>query len=260
MNIIAVIPARMGSSRFPGKPMAKILGMPMIGHCYKRAELCELLDYVYVATCDQEIYNYIKSIEGNVVMTSDKHERACDRAAEAMIKIEEIHNIKTDILLMMQGDEPMVTPRIIESAIQPLLKYNDINISNLYREIKSVKEFEDPNEVKVIIDKMGNAIYFSREPIPSRKKGFSKVPMYKQICTIPFKRNYLLEFNKMNQTNLEIIESIDMNRIIENGGRIKMEYAEDESISVDTIDDLNRVITEMQNDILIKYYLNNEKE
>jgi 3-deoxy-manno-octulosonate cytidylyltransferase (CMP-KDO synthetase) len=214
MNIIAVIPARMGSSRFPGKPMAEILGMPMIGHCYKRAELSKSINHVYVATCDEEIYNYIKSIDGNVVMTSSSHERACDRAAEAMIKIEKKHKIKTDILLMMQGDEPMVTPRIIEAALNPLINNDNINISNLYKEINSIEEFEDPNEVKVIIDSKGYAIYFSREPIPSRKKGVLDVPMFKQICTIPFRRDYLLEFNNMKQTDLEIIESIDMNRMM----------------------------------------------
>lgn len=255
MNIIAVIPARMGSSRFPGKPMAEILGMPMIGHCYKRAELCKSINYVYVATCDEEIYNYIKSIDGNVLMTSSSHERACDRAAEAMLKIEKIHNLKTDILLMMQGDEPMVTPKIIEASLKPLINNSEVKISNLFREMDSIDEFEDPNEVKVIIDKKGYAIYFSREPIPSRKKGVLNVPMYKQICTIPFRRDYLLKFNSMKQTDLEIIESIDMNRIIENGGKIKMEYSHDESISVDTKNDLDRVIKEMENDLLIKSYI-----
>ena len=255
MNVIAVIPARMASTRFPGKPMIDILGMPMIGHCYKRAELCKSINYVYVATCDEEIYNYIKSIIGNVVMTSSSHERACDRAAEAMLKIEKIHNLKTDILLMMQGDEPMVTPKIIEASLKPLINNSEVKISNLFRKMNSIDEFEDPNEVKVIIDKKGYAIYFSREPIPSRKKGVLNVPMYKQICTIPFRRDYLLEFNNMKQTDLEIIESIDMNRIIENGGKIKMEYSQDESISVDTKNDLDRVIKEMESDLLIKSYI-----
>ena len=255
MKIVAVIPARMESSRFPGKPMADILGMPMIGHCYKRAEMSNIIDLVYVATCNKVIFDYIKGIGGNVVMTSLNHERACDRAAEAMLKIEKIHNLKTDILLMMQGDEPMVTPRIIEAAISPLINDQKINISNLYREIDTIEEFEDPNEVKVILDNKGYAIYFSREPIPSRKKGFLDVPMYKQICTIPFRREYLLNFNSMKQTQLEIIESIDMNRIIENGGKVKMEYSEDESISVDTLSDLSRVIIEMKKDKLIHKYL-----
>jgi len=255
MKIIAVIPARMASTRLPGKPMVDILGMPMIGHCYKRAEMCELLDLVYVATCDKIIYDYIKSIGGNAIMTSDSHERACDRAAEAMLKIENIHNMKTDILVMLQGDEPMVNPGMIISALDPLIKNEEIMISNLYREINSIKEFEDPNEVKVILDINKFAIYFSREPIPSRKKGFDKVPMFKQICSIPFRRDYLLKFTEMKQTDLEIIESIDMNRIIENRQKIKMEYCEDESISVDTKNDLDRVIIEMKKDKLINKYL-----
>lgn len=255
MKTIAVIPARMESSRFPGKPMADILGMPMIGHCYKRAEMSNIIDIVYVATCNKVIFDYIKSIGGNVVMTSAKHERACDRAAEAMIKIEKKHKIKTDILLMMQGDEPMVTPRIIEAAISPLIKDENITISNLFREINTIEEFEDPNEVKVIIDRQGYAIYFSREPIPSRKKGVLDVPMFKQICTIPFRREFLLEFNSMKQTQLEIIESIDMNRIIENGGKVKMEYSEDESFSVDNENDLKKVINQMKSDTLLKKYM-----
>ncbi len=255
MKIIAVIPARMASTRLPGKPMVDILGMPMIGHCYKRAEMCEQLDLVYVATCDKIIYDYIRSIGGNAIMTSDSHERACDRAAEAMLKIEKIHNIKTDILVMLQGDEPMVNPGMIISALDPLINNEEIMISNLYRKINSIKEFEDPNEVKVILDNNKFAIYFSREPIPSRKKGFDKVPMFKQICSIPFRRDYLLKFNEMKQTDLEIIESIDMNRIIENGQKIKMEYCEDESISVDTKNDLDRVVIEMKKDKLINKYL-----
>ena len=251
MNIISIIPARMGSSRFPGKPMKDKLGIPMIGHVYKRVSMSKTLNGVYVATCDKEIYDYIISIGGNVVMTSDLHERACDRAAEAMLKIEKIHNVTTDILLMMQGDEPMVTPKIIEAALKPLISSKDVQISNLYRELNSIEEFNDPNEVKVVIDKNGFAIYFSREPIPSRKKGFSKVPMLKQICTIPFRRDFLLKFNEMSQTELEIIESIDMNRIIENGEKIKMEYSEDESISVDTLSDLDRVVMEMKDDSIL---------
>jgi len=149
----------------------------------------------------------------------------------------------------------MVTPKIIEASLKPLINNSEVKISNLFRKMNSIDEFEDPNEVKVIIDKKGYAIYFSREPIPSRKKGVLNVPMYKQICTIPFRRDYLLEFNNMKQTDLEIIESIDMNRIIENGGKIKMEYSQDESISVDTKNDLDRVIKEMESDLLIKSYI-----
>lgn len=171
MNIIGIIPARMSSSRFPGKPLKEIHGIPMVGHCYFRAKLCNLLDDVYVATCDAEIYEYMNKIGGNVIMTSDSHERASDRVSEALIKIEKINNENIDIVVLLQGDEPMTTPSMIKSAILPLLNDDQILITNLYTKIKSIKEFEDPNEVKVVIDKNEYALYFSREPIPSRKKG-----------------------------------------------------------------------------------------
>ena len=122
MNAIAIIPARMGSSRFPGKPMKKIHGIPMIGHCYLRTKMCQDLFATYVATCDQEIYDYIKSINGNVVMTSTAHEMASDRAAEAMVKIEKEINSKVDIVVMVQGDEPMLRPDMISKVIEPLMK------------------------------------------------------------------------------------------------------------------------------------------
>ena len=255
MNIIGIIPARMASTRFPNKPMANIFNMPMIGHCYYRIKMSEQLDEVYVATCDEVIFNYIHSIGGKAIMTSNTHERACDRAGEALLKIEKAESKKIDIVVMLQGDEPMITSEMIKLALEPLLKDQKINISNLYTKINSIDEFNDPNEVKVIVDKNGFAIYFSREPIPSRKKGYDVVPMYKQVCTIPFRRDFLLEFNKMSQTDLEIIESIDMNRIIENGKKVKMIYAEEDSISVDTKEDLARASKNMENDPLLKSYL-----
>jgi 3-deoxy-manno-octulosonate cytidylyltransferase (CMP-KDO synthetase) len=255
MNIIGIIPARMASSRFPNKPMADILGMPMIGHCYKRSQMSNLLDEVYVATCDKEIYDYIESIGGKAVMTADTHERASDRTAEALLKIEEKTGKKVDIVTMLQGDEPMITPKMIHSAIQPLIDDKDIKISNLYARIKTVKEFEDPNEVKVVVDKEEYAIYFSREPIPSRKKGVLDVPMLKQVCIIPFDRDFLLEYNSMEQTPLEIIESVDMMRIIENGMNVKMIYTNQESYAVDTQADLDVVLEIMKTDSFIKKYL-----
>jgi len=255
MKILGIIPARMASSRFPDKPMKKILGMPMIGHCYKRSKMSDIMDEVYVATCDSEIFEYIESIGGKTVMTADTHERASDRTAEALLKIEESTNQKVDIVVMLQGDEPMVTPEMIESAVNPLLIDSSIKISNLYSEISTISEFEDPNEVKVVVDKNSNALYFSREPIPSRKKGISNVPMYKQVCVIPFKRDFLLEYNQMKQTPLEIIESVDMMRILENGMDVKMVFSEVQSYAVDTQYDLEVVEQKMKNDHLLKQYI-----
>jgi 3-deoxy-manno-octulosonate cytidylyltransferase (CMP-KDO synthetase) len=256
MKIIGIIPARLASSRLPNKPMADILGMPMIGHVYFRSKMSEIIDEVYVATCDKEIYDYISEIGGKAVMTADTHERASDRTAEALLKIENESGKKVDIVVMIQGDEPMVTPEMISAAVQPLLEDDSLNISNLMEAMQTQSEHEDPAEVKVVVDKMSNALYFSREPIPSRKKGANSIPMLKQVCIIPFRRDFLLEYNSMEQTPLEIIESVDMNRLLENGLPIRMVMRFEETFSVDTIADLNNVNKRMKNDLLLKKYMN----
>jgi len=255
MNIIGIIPARMGSTRFPGKPMANLLGIPMIGHCYFRSKLSKLLDEVYVATCDAEILDYIKSIGGKAIMTKDGHERASDRTAEALLKIELNTDKKYDIVLMIQGDEPMLTPKMIDQSLQPLIHDSNILVSNLMTELKSVAEHADPNEVKVVIDKDNFALYFSREPIPSRKMGTENPKMLKQVCLISFRRNFLLEYIKMEQTLLEKTESVDMMRVLENGLKVKMIHTSENTYAVDTTTDLKKVEENMANDKLLKEYL-----
>ena len=254
LSIISIIPARMASSRFPGKPMAKILGMPMIGHVYKRVKMSKLLNEVYVATWDKEIFDYIKSIGGKAIMTSDSHERCSDRCAEAMLKVEKETGKKVDIMVMVQGDEPLTYPEMIDEAVKPMINDRGINITNLVADIESVKEFEDPNEVKVVMDKNNYALYFSREPIPSRKKGVDKVPMKKQVCIIPFRRNFLLEYNQMAPTPLEVIESVDMMRILENGMKVKMIPTKYKTKAVDTKEDLEKVVEMMKEDELFIMY------
>jgi len=254
MNIISIIPARMGSSRFPGKPMKDILGMPMIGHVYKRVKMSKTLSEVYVATCDDEIYEYIESIGGKAVMTSDCHERCSDRCAEAMLKIEKETGEKCDIMVMVQGDEPLTFPHMIDEAVEPMLEDNSIVITNLVADIETIEAFENPNEVKVVMDKNNNALYFSREPIPSRKKGVLDVPMKKQVCVIPFTRDFLLDYNKMEPTPLEIIESVDMMRILENGGKVKMVDTIYTTKAVDTKEDLDFVCQMMKEDKLFEIY------
>lgn len=254
MNIIAIIPARMGSTRFPGKPLADIHGTPMLGHVYFRCKMNPLLKEVYIATCDKEIMDYAHTINAPCIMTSEKHERCSDRTAEAMQFIEKKTGVKTDIVVMVQGDEPMVTPNMIDQAIQPLLENIDLKITNLMAPIKTIAAFEDPNEVKVVTDLHSNAIYFSREAIPSRKKGCNEVPMHKQVCIIPFRRDYLLHFNALKPTPLEQIESVDMMRILENGEKIKMVKILENTHSVDTPEDLLCVIELMKKDKLRKEY------
>jgi 3-deoxy-manno-octulosonate cytidylyltransferase (CMP-KDO synthetase) len=240
MNILALIPARMGSSRFPGKPMAKILGKPMIGHVYERVLKCDLLIKTVVATCDQEILEYVESIGGEAVMTSNHHERASDRCAEALGYLEKQYGIQYDIIVMVQGDEPMTHPNMISEAVTPMLDDPEILVSNLLGDIENIEEFEDRNCIKVVCDQQSNAIYFSREPIPTRSKG-DIVPMKKQVCVIPFTRAFLLEYTELPPTPLEIAESIDMMRVLEYGMRVRMIPTKHQTFAVDTKEDLVKV-------------------
>lgn len=240
MKILALIPARMGSSRFPGKPMASILGKPMIGYVYERVARSPLLDLVAVATCDKEIYDYIESIGGVAVMTGDQHERASDRCAEAMLKLEQINDTKYDIVVMVQGDEPMTHPDMIGEAIQPMLDDADVQVVNLLGQIKDNAEFEDRNCIKVVCDLNFNALYFSREPIPTRCR-INEISGGKQVCIIPFRRDFLLEYMRLAPTPLEIAESVDMMRILEHGMKVRMVPTNHNTQAVDTLDDLKKV-------------------
>ena len=245
MNILALIPARMGSSRFPGKPMAPILGKPMIGHVYDRVAKSPMLSIAAVATCDQEIYDYIESIGGTAVMTADTYERASDRCAEALLKLEKVNNTRYDIVVMVQGDEPMTHPDMIAEAVQPMLNDDTIQVTNLLGKIKDIAEFEDRNCIKVVCDLNGNAMYFSREAIPTRCK-VDDIPMGKQVCIIPFRRDYLIEYTKLAPTPLEIVESVDMMRILEHGMKVRMVPTLHDTQAVDTPADLEKVAGLMQ--------------
>ncbi len=253
-NIIGIIPARMGSSRFPGKPMAKIAGVPMIGHCYFRAAMSKTLDTVYVATCDDEIADYVNSVGGRAVMTSPDHQRASDRTAEALQHIESETGKKIDIVVMIQGDEPMLRPAMIDEAVAPMLKDSSILVTNLMAALKDQEEHEDANEVKVVVDRQGFALYFSREAIPSRRKGATEVPALKQVCIIPFRRDFLLKFNELESSELEIIESVDMLRCLEHGYRVKMVPTRFDVYSVDTEEDRELVDSLMLKDELLTKY------
>ncbi|HCC54625.1 MAG TPA: 3-deoxy-manno-octulosonate cytidylyltransferase [Desulfobulbaceae bacterium] len=245
MKIIALIPARMGSSRFPGKPMALILGKPMIGHVYERVAKSNLLDLVAVATCDQEIYDYIESIGGTAVMTGNHHERASDRCAEALLELEQVNKTRYDVVVMVQGDEPMTHPDMIAEAVQPLLDDPEVQVVNLLGRINDTTEFEDRNCIKVVCDLNSNALYFSREPIPTRSK-VDEVPMGKQVCIIPFRRDYLLEYTRLAPTPLEVVESVDMMRVLEHGMKVRMAPTIHQTQAVDTPVDLKRVERLMQ--------------
>ena len=148
----------------------------------------------------------------------------------------------------------MITPEMMDLAIAPFRADPALQVTNLMARMNTAEEFEDPNEVKVVVNLRGDALYFSREPIPSRKKGAREVPMLKQVCIIPFRRDYLLTFNSLPPTPLEVVESVDMMRILEHGGRVRMVMTKTETLSVDTPADLERVVEKMRGDSLMARY------
>lgn len=234
---LVIIPARMGSSRFPGKPLFEIAGMPMIQHCISNAEKAVGRDFTWVATCDEEIFDFVKSIGSNVVMTSDKHDRATDRTAEAASIVENDFAEEFDIIAMLQGDEPLISASMIKKSVEVLHRNPEIFVSNLMCDIVSLEEFRNPNTVKVVCDANNFALYFSREPIPSLWKLPDEAIMRKQVCIIPFRREFLATFNALCETPLERLESIDMMRALENGYRVKMVETTNEVQAVDTLQD-----------------------
>ena len=225
--------------------MAPILGKPMIGHVYERVSQSPLLALTAVATCDKEIHDYIESIGGVAVMTGSEHERASDRCAEALMKLEHANCERYDIVVMVQGDEPMTHPDMIAEAVQPLLDDPQVQVVNLLGTIQDIAEFEDRNCIKVVCDLQSNALYFSREPIPTRAK-VAKIPMGKQVCVIPFRRDFLLEYTRMAPTPLEIAESVDMMRVLEHGMKVRMAPTRHSTQAVDMPEDLRKVERLMQ--------------
>jgi len=253
MMVVGIVPARMAASRFPGKPMKLIAGMPMVEHCYHRTRLAKGIDKAYVATCDKVIYDHILKIGGNAVMTSDSHTRATTRTAEAMEKIEQETGETVDVVVMVQGDEPLMPPAVIAETV-PHFSDSGVNIVNIMSKIASEEQFRDVNNVKVVVNQADDAMYFSREAIPSAWHGTENLPMYMQTGIIAFRRNTLFEFNQMQETLLEIVESVDMNRVLETGGRIKMVATEQLTLGIDTPEELEYANSAVSNDSVLELY------
>ncbi|PTR15636.1 MULTISPECIES: 3-deoxy-manno-octulosonate cytidylyltransferase [unclassified Nitrosospira] len=252
MKTIAVIPARMGATRFPGKPLAKLLGRSMLEHVYKRVALSQSLDATYIATCDEEIRRVAEDFGAPVIMTADTHERASDRVAEAAAGTD------AELIVMVQGDEPMTRPEMIDSAIEPFQHDPELGCVNLVRPIDNQADFSDFNTIKVVMDQRGNAIYMSRQPIPTMRpsslENFSQTSAFKQVCVIPFRRQTLLDFARLPSTPLEKLESVDMLRLLEHGYQVKMVRTEFNTQAVDTQADLERVAILMMADPLVGSY------
>lgn len=254
MKAIGIIPARLGATRFPNKPMALIHGMPMIGHCYHRTRLAHGLSATYVATCDEDIAEYVRSIGGKVVMTATTHNRATTRTAEALEIIERETGEKIDVVVMVQGDEPLILPETIGETLK---HFNDLTVEivNVISKIRTLEAFTDKNNVKVVVDQNSDALYFSREPIPSPWKGWEQLPRYMQTGIIAFRRDVLLRFNAMQETPLEQFESVDMNRVLETGGRIRLLPTDAFTIGVDTPAELAEAEKHLRDDPSLSRYL-----
>lgn len=235
LDIVAVIPARYASTRFPGKPLADIDGRPMIEHVYRRAQASPIVSRVIVATDDLRIATTVNGFGGNVRLTKPDHQTGTDRLAEVASKIE------CDIVVNVQGDEPLLDPRAIQELVEP---FSDPSVvmTTLYRRIEHPSEFSDPNVVKVVLDRSGFALYFSRAPIPhARDPRGGWPPMYRHVGIYAYRRHVLLVLASLEPTPLERTEALEQLRALEHGIRIKAIETRYDSIGVDTPADLEEV-------------------
>lgn len=248
---IGIIPARWSSSRFPGKPLADILGKPMIQWVWEAASRSKTLKRVVIATDDERIFKACKSFGGDVVMTKASHPSGSDRVAEVARMIE------SDIYINIQGDEPLLSPGNIDAAVGPFLSDDSIMMGTLKRGIEDIRELFDINVVKVVTDSGGFALYFSRLPIPFERadgiksqdyskafKGDSSIleKRFAQIGLYVFRRDFLFKFTSMKPSFLEKAERLEQLRALENGYRIKVVQVDKVSPGVDSPDDLDKII------------------
>lgn len=231
---VAVIPARMGASRFPGKPLVPIAGLPMVEHVRRRALLSEDLDDVYVATCDREIAETVEAHGGKAVMTADIHERCTDRVEEAA------RSIDADVVAILQGDEPLFDPAVIGMMVRPLLEDPSLSVTNLVSVIEDEADLHDPDIVKAVLDLAGDIMYYSRSPIPYLRMR-EGAPMYRQTGLSAFAKEFLHRFSRLAPTPLEIAESVDFLRIREHGLPVRAVVFGVPTLGVDREEDVGPV-------------------
>lgn len=223
-KVVAMLPARMGSSRYPGKPLVEILGIPMIEHVRRRVEKMSCFDEVWVATCDKEIASVVESHGGRVVMTADSHERATDRVEEAA------HKVEADIYVMVQGDEPMVLEKPLQDLVQAF--ESGAGCTCIVYPITNMGDLDSLNVVKTVMSNTGRLMYFSRSPIPGRDRTQYKA-FLKQSGLMAYTKETLHKFAKLPATPLEVQESVDLNRLLENDIIVQGVYSELETLGVD---------------------------
>jgi 3-deoxy-manno-octulosonate cytidylyltransferase (CMP-KDO synthetase) len=240
-QVVAVIPARYASQRLPAKPLVDLLGKPMIQRVYEQVKAATLPARVVVATDDERIAKVVRTF-GDVVMTSPEIKSGSDRVAAVA------HEVPGDLYVNVQGDEPLIAPEMIDQAIRVVLDDPSAEVGTLVRKIESVDELRSPGVVKVVFGSDRTALYFSRSEIPFVRdisdpvERLKQCAFYKHVGIYVFRREFLLKYASLPESNLERAEKLEQLRILENGHRIKVGITHYESISVDTQDDVLRVI------------------
>ena len=235
----AIIPARYESSRLPGKALADIAGRPMIEHVYRRAAAASSIARVIVATDDRRIFDTVRGFGGEAVMTSPAHQSGTDRLAEAAAALDP--NIINDLIVNVQGDEPLLAPETIDAAVAPFAGDPSLEMSTLRRAIDSDDERVNPNVTKVVVDREGYALYFSRAPIPFTRAGQPPAPAWVHVGLYVYRRATLLRLAALPPTAMERAEALEQLRALEHGIRIKTVTTAHVTIGVDTREDLERV-------------------
>ena len=231
-GVVAIIPARYESSRFPGKPLALLNGKAVIVHVVERAMQCSLVDDALVATDDERIFNEVVAAGYRAVMTSATHKSGTDRAAEA------VRQTDAEIIVNIQGDEPMIDPPSIDNAVKALIDDPLLDVSTLGLPISDPAQIADPNVVKVVTSSAGMALYFSRAPIPYDRAGAGGGTVMKHLGMYVYRRSFLLKYAALEPTALERTERLEQLRILQHGYGIKVVKANRDSIGIDTPEDL----------------------
>ncbi len=245
MNAIGIIPARYASTRFPGKPLADILGKPMIQWVYEHASLSSLVERVIVATDDHRIFNAVKKFGGEVMMTSPNAANGTERVAEVA------RQLSATFVVNIQGDEPLIDPAVIDQLVVLLRDNPEAPVGTLVKRITDIRDLNNPNIPKVVIDRDCNALYFSRSVIPffrdekDQRQWLNKSTYYQHIGLYIYRRDFLLHFVQLPPSILERIEQLEQLRVLENGFKIKVAVTETDSIGVDVPADIDRVIAQL---------------